>query len=92
MTTLVPKGFFPTTSDYSFFHKFFKGLYPDMYKDILKNLGQDADLKDPPPAAPQSTGEALRDGGRDEDPYDKATQDALRLQWMMDGKYKIFMS
>lgn len=89
MTTLVPKGFFPTTSDYSFFHKFFKGLYPDMYKDILKNLGQDADLKDPPPAAPQSTGEALRDGGRDEDPYDKARQDALRLQWMMDGKYKI---
>tara|TARA_R100001443_G_scaffold7639_1_gene16938 strand:+ start:4546 stop:6852 length:2307 start_codon:yes stop_codon:yes gene_type:complete len=92
MTTLIPQGFFPLTDTgnrYSFFHQFFKGLYPEMYKDVLKNLGQDVESEeDPSPPIPVSTGAALQDG-RDDDPYDKARQDALRLQWMMDGKYKI---
>jgi len=92
MTTLIPNGFYPSSDTggrYSFFHQFFKGLYPEMYKDVLKNLGQDVESEeDPSPPIPVSTGAALQDG-RDADPYDKARQDALRLQWMMDGKYKI---
>ena len=57
-----------------------------MYKQISGNLGKEPPSKDPVDPILAAT---PMQADRDEDPYDKARQDALRLQWMKDGKYKI---
>ncbi len=45
---IMPRPIF-RKNQYSFFNNYFKGLYPNMYNDILKNLGQEQDEVTPEP-------------------------------------------
>ena len=83
---IMPRPIF-RKNQYSFFNNYFKGLYPNMYNDILKNLGQEQDevTPEPQPTAPMPTQPERQERSREE----IAAANKIRMQDRLAGKYTI---
>ena len=83
---IMPRSIF-RKNQYSFFNNYFKGLYPNMYNDILKNLGQEQDevTPEPQPTAPMPTQPERQERSREE----IAAANKIRMQDRLAGKYTI---
>ena len=72
---------------YSFFHTYFQSLYPDMYNEMLKNMGQGEPTPDP---APQPTDPMTMQPQRQERSREEiAAANKIRMQDRLKGKYTI---
>ena len=72
---------------YSFFHTYFKSLYPSLYAEMLNNI-QEGDNDTDPKITPYKGTPSVQQP-RDEDPYDRARQNKIRLQDRINGKTTI---
>ena len=83
---IMPRPIF-RKNQYSFFNNYFKSLYPNMYNDILKNLGQEQDevTPEPQPTAPMPTQPERQERSREE----IAAANKIRMQDRLAGKYTI---
>ena len=81
------KSFSRSGSNYSFFHRYFKSLYPSLYEDMMQNMG----AADPKPVPLPSPTEGIeRSGEREERSAEEiAAANKLRIQDRIDGKTTI---
>jgi hypothetical protein len=72
---------------FSFFHTYFKSLYPNMYKDMLNNMGEDTEPK--PDPAPAPTPMPMQSQREERSEEEIAAANKIRMQDRLAGKYTI---
>ena len=74
-------------NNYSFFHRYFKSLYPQMYADMLDNLGEDVSIE--PTPEPQPIDVIKKPQRQERSAEEIAAANKLRIQDRIDGKTTI---
>ena len=74
-------------NNYSFFHRYFKSLYPQMYADMLDNLGEDVSIQ--PTPEPQPIDVIKKPQRQERSAEEIAAANKLRIQDRIDGKTTI---
>ncbi len=74
-------------NNYSFFHRYFKSLYPQMYADMLDNLGEDVSIQ--PTPEPQPIDVIKKPQRQEKSAEEIAAANKLRIQDRIDGKTTI---
>ncbi len=86
MMNNIPSKF---SGNYSFFHRFFKGLYLDQYKSILQNLEYNVDNPKPTPTPTPQPIPYQREEREERSREDIAQSQELTLSDQLAGKYSI---
>lgn len=74
-------------NNYSFFHRYFKSLYPQMYADMLDNLGEDVSIE--PTSEPQPIDVIKKPQRQERSAEEIAAANKIRMQDRLAGKYTI---